>query len=1072
MVPAKLKSELHCPVCQHLFQYPLLLPCGHSVCAACANKLWFPSKWCPKPFTNDSRASGFCGSGEDAVSEADSGVVVCCTESNGSLNAPSSVNTTVHPPPVREHCPLCTAIPKLPSDDLADKCSIIQSAENWWPKNIALENLIRRLSGIDVNDGSAVSIYHVRRRDGTADVNPSCQLCEVRSFQQPTLSFCEQCQLWYCDSCLLKWHPTSGLLGRHQIKREYQFQTDLPKVANPIQSEGVRCADHNYPCKLFCMDCSSLVCVQCLNDSSVIDSRRHTYANRDPSDPVASIGISELRDGPVDACNQPVNGVYGHRSHTGHVICATTTQARRLKAELTERLQLLSGHAKRGGELVQELKASEARMKKSIPSMEASVNQEIDNLIAHLERHRNVLLDQLRSQMQQRSQQLRDLVNRVGNKLSATTSLLHLAVEFLKEPDAAAFIQVVPSIHMRLSSNDIQYNRDLGVVNNAKSGGEIELRVNTTKFVQLIDSIQLEEHHAPPIPFICSSQCVVDGNALHIVWSSTSSGSSNDIFCSHVTSQCPYLPYQLDMVQSPCRKVDNLVSALLHPTPVTVSSRYCSTAAIQTNKQYPFGTSPHIAGRTIGQFPASVSAYNIPSERATPEPFLNGVHFGGSSKKLTTSVTVSDMDFSDRTSSHSLSTLHQHAGMDNEHSQYPANDLNRVIYFLEVDNGRNGPYKVAYTGTELACRLEGLQFNTLYRLRVRAANKVGHSAYSEVVTLRTSRLAKFRMVPSNRPNGLCSRLHVDPDGMRVTATGDVEDRVLLANVGFSQGVHYWEWQIEAFDGRGQPSFGVALSSVDRERMLGLDDAGWAMYLNADRSWFLHAAQHRDRTDGGIGTVVSTTDNEKIRLNTGFPRRVSKPAVIGVRLDCDQGHLGFYLNGEPHGPMAFTNLLGSAKQQQTVRSSLETVGLTAVDDGGSELAQQTSARPTLFYPAVSLNYHTSVRLITGLEVPSESEESSESSEAEYDVSIASLPHTTGSLSSTSSTPSNPVDPSGHCVPALPDTITNLTSVTRSTTVPTMAKLDTIQTFSQLQLPPSSLAGPKSPTYCGLVTFGRS
>ncbi|KAA3674245.1 tripartite motif-containing protein 9/67 [Paragonimus westermani] len=601
---------------------------------------------------------------------------------------------------------------------------------------------------------------------------------------------------------------------------------------------------------------------------------------------------------------------------------------------------------------------------------------------------------------------------------------------------------------MRLNSNDIQCNRDLGVVNNAKSGGEIELRVNTNKFVQLIDSIQLEEHHAPPVPSICLSQCVVDGNALHIVWSCTSSESFNDIFCSHAASQCPYLAYQTDVVQSPCRRVENLVSALLHSTPTTVPSRYSSTAAIQTTKQYSFGASSHTAGRAVSQFPASMSAYSIPSERTTPEPFLNGKHFSGSSKKLTTSVTVSDMDFSDRTSSHSLSTLHQQAGIENEHSQYPAHDVNKVIYFLEVDNGRNGPYK-------------GRLFDGVIGLTNFPANVIAYVI-----------LAKFRMVPSNRPNGLCSGLHVDSDGMRVTATGDVEDRVLLANVGFSQGVHYWEWQIEAFDGRGQPSFGVALSSVDRERMLGLDDAGWAMYLNTDRSWFLHAAQHRDRTDGGIATVVGSTDNEKMKLNNGFPRRISKSTVIGVRLDCEQGNLGFYLNGEPHGPMAFTNLLESAKQQQTVRSSLETIGLTAGDDGGNELVQPTPTRTTLFYPAISLNYHTSVRLITGLEVPSESEESSESSEAEYDVSITSIPHTVGSLSSMSSTPSNTIDPSGNCGSALPDTITNLTSVTRSTTVPTMAKIDMIQTFSQLQLPPSSLAKPKSPTPCRLVTFGRS
>ncbi|KAA0199196.1 E3 ubiquitin-protein ligase TRIM9 [Fasciolopsis buskii] len=159
--------------------------------------------------------------------------------------------------------------------------------------------------------------------------------------------------------------------------------------------------------------------------------------------------------------------------------------------------------------------------------------------------------------------------------------------------------------------------------------------------------------------------------------------------------------------------------------------------------------------------------------------------------------------------------------------------------------------------------------------------------------------------------------HVDADGLVVTSLGEAEDRVLLGNVGLSQGVHYWEWLVEMYDGRGQPSFGVALSFVSRDRMLGLDNAGWAIYLNSSRSWFLHAGQHRDRIDGGLSIVSGSQSNECNGVNDGnnisssnnnnnknnnnnISRRSIRPTVIGVRLDLDHSQLAFYLNGEPHG----------------------------------------------------------------------------------------------------------------------------------------------------------------------------
>lgn len=58
-----------------------------------------------------------------------------------------------------------------------------------------------------------------------------------------------------------------------------------------------------------------------------------------------------------------------------------------------------------------------------------------------------------------------------------------------------------------------------------------------------------------------------------------------------------------------------------------------------------------------------------------------------------------------------------------------------------------------------------------------------------------------------------------------------------------------------------------------------------MYIDNQRSWFMHNGQHINRINGGI----------------------SIGSVIGVLLDLDNGTLRFYLNDQPHGSIAFTNL---------------------------------------------------------------------------------------------------------------------------------------------------------------------
>lgn len=85
-----------------------------------------------------------------------------------------------------------------------------------------------------------------------------------------------------------------------------------------------------------------------------------------------------------------------------------------------------------------------------------------------------------------------------------------------------------------------------------------------------------------------------------------------------------------------------------------------------------------------------------------------------------------------------------------------------------------------------------------------------------------------------------------------------------------------------------------------------------MYVDSQRSWFMHNGQHTNRINGGIFVG----------------------SVIGVLLDLDNGTLKFYINDQPHGPIAFSNL-------------------TPGD---------------IYYPAVSLNKNVHLTLVSGLDLP--------------------------------------------------------------------------------------------------------
>ncbi|KAA0187146.1 E3 ubiquitin-protein ligase [Fasciolopsis buskii] len=258
-------------------------------------------------------------------------------------------------------------------------------------------------------------------------------------------------------------------------------------------------------------------------------------------------------------------------------------------------------------------------------------------------------------------------------------------------------------------------------------------------------------------------------------------------------------------------------------------------------------------------------------------------------------------------------------------------------YTLELDDGANGNFRKVYRGPETICTVEGLHFRSVYRARVKAHNPAGESLYSERLCLQTSDLTWFHMDPSTA----CPDLLLT-NGNRTITSQINEDRVILGSTGLSRGVHYWEFTVDRCDPGGQPAFGIARVDCNKEIMLGirisvigftfsltndkitilgLDMRSWSVYFDHKRSWFLHNGEHFERTDGGV-----------------------RPgSVVGVRLDFNRGSLSYYLNDEPHGPIAFTNLPAG-----------------------------------VYYPAISLSRAVQLTLHSGLEAPSESEESDEDS----------------------------------------------------------------------------------------------
>ncbi|KAG5674659.1 hypothetical protein PVAND_004612 [Polypedilum vanderplanki] len=266
-----MEEELRCAICKQLYVNPVLLPCFHAVCLACAL---------------DNQTSATTVANAAAANAA---------SVNPTQAPPASTNTISHPSLhlLQQHSQSSSssvstgsssATESVSSDqDQADKVSILSEADsgvicyNSRPNSYAgtpnLQGLLFPPSGsvyslacpicrkiVFFDELGARNLPSYRAMESIVDrfcerEALRCQMCDTSTPRVASVA-CEQCEIRYCDQCRDLCHPLRGPLAKHNLVK--------PRGASQVR-ESI-CIDHSDSLTMYCMSCKLPTCSQCLNE--------------------------------------------------------------------------------------------------------------------------------------------------------------------------------------------------------------------------------------------------------------------------------------------------------------------------------------------------------------------------------------------------------------------------------------------------------------------------------------------------------------------------------------------------------------------------------------------------------------------------------------------------------------------------------------------------------------------------------------------------------------------------------------------------------------------------------------
>ncbi|XP_069049368.1 E3 ubiquitin-protein ligase TRIM9 isoform X11 [Lepisosteus oculatus] len=465
----EMEEELKCPVCGSFYREPIILPCSHNICLACARNILVQTPDAESP--QSTRASGSGVSDYDYLdldkmslySEADSGygsyggfasapTTPCQKSPNGVRVFPPAV-----PPPPPQHHLLQHpgSLPPIPRNSCitCPQChrSLILDDRGLrgFPKNRVLEGVVDRYQ-----QSKAAAL--------------KCQLCE-KSPKEATV-MCEQCDVFYCDPCRLRCHPPRGPLAKHRLVPPAQGRVSRRQSPRKIST----CTEHELENhSMYCVQCKMPVCYQCLEEGK----------------------------------------------HSTHEVKALGAMWKLHKGQLSQALNILSDRAKEAKEFLVHLRNMVQHIQENGVEFEACLVAQCDALIDALNRRKAQLLSRVNKEHEHKLKVVRDQIAHCTVKLRQTTGLMEYCLEVIKENDPSGFLQISDALIRRVHMTESQWGK--GTLT-PRMTSDFDLTLDSGPLLQTIqqlDFVQMKVPSAVPAsPILQLEECCTQNNSATLSW--------------------------------------------------------------------------------------------------------------------------------------------------------------------------------------------------------------------------------------------------------------------------------------------------------------------------------------------------------------------------------------------------------------------------------------------------------------------------------------------------------------------------------------------------------------------------
>ncbi|XP_063354481.1 E3 ubiquitin-protein ligase TRIM9 isoform X4 [Pelmatolapia mariae] len=460
----EMEEELKCPVCGSFYREPIILPCSHNICLACARNILVQTPDAESP--QSSRASGSGVSDYDYLdldkmslySEADSGygsyggfvsapTTPCQKSPNGVRVFPPTV-----PQPQQQHLlPHPGSLTPIPRNSCitCPQChrSLILDDRGLrgFPKNRVLEGVVDRYQ-----QSKAAAL--------------KCQLCE-KSPKEATV-MCEQCDVFYCDPCRLRCHPPRGPLAKHRLVPPAQGR--ISRRASPRKIST--CTEHELEnLSMYCVQCKMPVCYQCLEEGK----------------------------------------------HGTHEVKALGAMWKLHKGQLSQALNGLSDRATEAKEFLVQLKNMVQHIQENGVEFEACLVAQCDALIDALNRRKAQLLSQVNKEHEHKLKVVRDQISHCTVKLRQTTGLMEYCLEVIKENDPSGFLQISDALIRRVHMTESQWGK--GTLT-PRMTSDFDLTLDSGPLLQTIHQLDFVQMKVPAAPMLQLEECCTQNNSATLSW--------------------------------------------------------------------------------------------------------------------------------------------------------------------------------------------------------------------------------------------------------------------------------------------------------------------------------------------------------------------------------------------------------------------------------------------------------------------------------------------------------------------------------------------------------------------------